>query len=299
MCLRYVLPVVSWLVIERLAFRVVLYLDTGHLSLWFYHLPLLLSNPNIVYGRCMSLLDHVTLSSRYFFPRRQLPPQPFWVDSNGVRLCCSYYAPHPEAPTLVYFHGNGEVVADYFPDFAREFSSLGLNCFFVEYRGYGGSTGEPALVSQLGDIPALIAALGVPPERLIAFGRSLGSLYAIELVHRFATIPKLIIESGISDLAERIFLRVKPEEVGGTKAQLLDEISAHFDQPKKLSLYPGKTLVLHTQHDSIVGASHAMRNAAASQHGRLHLFPMGDHNNIFTVNHEEYLRLMRSFIFSA
>jgi fermentation-respiration switch protein FrsA (DUF1100 family) len=293
------LPVVLCLVIERPAFRVVLYVDTGYLSLRFYHLLLLLSNPNIMYGRCMSLLDHLILSSRYFFPRGQMPPQPFWVDSDGVRLCCSYYAPHREAPTLVYFHGNGEVVADYFPDFAMQFSSLGLNCFFVEYRGYGGSTGEPGLVSQLGDIPNIIAALGVSPERLIAFGRSLGSLYAIELVHRFATIPKLLIESGISELAERIFLRIKPEEVGGTKAQILHEISEHFDQQKKLSLYPGKTLVLHTQHDSIVGASHARRNVAASQHGRLHLFPMGDHNNIFTVNHEEYLRLMQSFIFSA
>ena len=228
-----------------------------------------------------------------------MPPQPFWVDAPGGRLCCSYHMPHENAPTLVYFHGNGEVVADYFPDFAREFSALGVNCFFAEYRGYGGSAGAPALVSQLGDLPAIMAALGVPPERLIAFGRSLGSLYAIELVHRFATIPKLIIESGISDLAERIFLRVTPEEVGATRAQLQAEVSAHFDQARKLSLYPGRTLVLHTQHDSIVGASHGMRNASASQHGRLHLFPMGDHNNIFMANREEYLRLLREFIFSA
>ena len=48
----------------------------------------------------------------------------------------------PRHFTMIHFHGNGEAVADYVPFMADVFADMGLNSLFVEYREYGGSTGQ-------------------------------------------------------------------------------------------------------------------------------------------------------------
>ena len=52
---------------------------------------------------------------------------------------------HPDAKTVIYFHGNGEVVADYLPSFPEWITRAGCNVLLAEYRGYGMSSGTPAL----------------------------------------------------------------------------------------------------------------------------------------------------------
>ena len=125
------------------------------------------------------------------------------VQVEGAELACYRKIVDPANFTMVHFHGNGEAVADYVPWMADLLSTLGLNSLFVEYRQYGGSTGKAQLVAMLGDGEAVVAAAGMVPERVIAFGRSIGSLYAIELVHRQPTIAGLVLESGIADPSER------------------------------------------------------------------------------------------------
>jgi alpha-beta hydrolase superfamily lysophospholipase len=243
-----------------------------------------------------SILDHPTLSRRYFSPRREAPSDIFWIECNGARLACAYVAPHPGALTLVHFHGNGEVVADYLPDLAADLTALGVNVLFAEYRGYGASSGEPGMARILDDIPAIVTALPVAPSQLVAFGRSVGSLYAIELVHRFPETAGLIIESGIADPLERILLRVRPEELDTTAAELAAEVRARLDPQAKLNAYPGPVLVLHAQEDSMVDFSHAVRNAGYAKCATLRLLPEGDHNSIFDENREEYLAAVAQFL---
>jgi alpha-beta hydrolase superfamily lysophospholipase len=242
-----------------------------------------------------SILDHPTLSKRYFSPRREAPPAIFWIDCKEARLACAYVAPHPDALTLVHFHGNGEVVADFLPDFAADLTALGVNVLFVEYRGYGASTGEPGMARILDDISAIVEALPVAPSQLVAFGRSLGSLYAIELVHCFPESAGLIIESGIADPLERILLRVRPEELDTTAAELAAEVRARLDPKVKLN-YAGPVLVLHAKEDTMVDSSHAMRNASYARRATLRLLPEGDHNNVFDENREEYLAAVAQFL---
>ena len=243
-----------------------------------------------------SPLDHPTLSQRYFFPRRDAPPSIFWIDCKDARLACAYVAPHTGALTLVHFHGNGEVVADSLPDFAADLTALGVNALFAEYRGYGASSGEPGMGRILDDVPEIVKAIKVPPKRLVAFGRSLGSLYAVELVHRFPETAGLIIESGIADPLERILLRVRPEELGTTATELADEVGARLDPKAKLNAYTGPVLVLHAKHDSMVNSSHAVRNASCAKRATLRLLPEGDHNNIFDENREAYLAALAQFL---
>ena len=243
-----------------------------------------------------SILDHPTLSARYFLPRREAPPAIFWIDCDEARLACAYIAPHPLALTLVHFHGNGEVVADCVRDLAADFTALGVNVLFVEYRGYGASSGEPGLARLLDDIPAIVKALPVPPTQLVPFGRSLGSLYAIELVHRFPECAALIIESGIADPLERILLRVRPEEVETTATELVAEVRARLDPQAKLNAYTGPVLVLHAKEDTMIDSSHAVRSAGYARRSTLRFLSEGDHNSIFEDNRDDYLAALSEFL---
>ena len=233
-----------------------------------------------------ALLDHPVVTERYFFPRRAPPPTTSRVDVavEGAVLACASHRPFADAPTLVFFHGNGEVVADYVPEYAEAFASVGLNTFFAEYRGYGASTGTPALVRMLDDVDAILDAVGVPDERLVLYGRSVGSIYAIEAASRRPSARALVIESGIASPLARVLLRATPHELGATIDALREEAARRLDHEAKLARFEGPTLVLHAKHDDLVRADEARANAGWAKRSELVLFERGDHNSIHAYN---------------
>ncbi len=161
-----------------------------------------------------TLLNHPIISQRYFFPRAEAPRNPFWVSCEGARLACAYHEADPAYPTIVHFHGNGEVVADYLDGFPQQLARMQhCNCFLAEFRGYGGSTGAPELGKMLQDVNPIVQSIGVPLEKLIFFGRSVGSLFAIKAVELFPEAAGLVLESAIADPLERLLLRLHPEEL--------------------------------------------------------------------------------------
>jgi uncharacterized protein len=245
-----------------------------------------------------SILDHPIVSSRYFFPRRAPLPAPHWVEAvDGSRLACHYLAVHPDAKTVVYFHGNGEVVSDYLPDFSEWITRAGCNCLLAEYRGYGMSTGHPALVGMLEDVVPIMQSLDIPDRKIVLFGRSIGSLYALHGVFQRPQIAGLIIESGVADLTERFFQRVLPEELGMSKADVVNELRKHFDYIQKLAGFQGRTLILHARFDELIDAHHAeLLYAAAREPKQLTIFPQGGHNDIFFRNRAEYMQLVEAFL---
>src|SRR5450631_2227699 len=94
-----------------------------------------------------SLLDNPILSGGYFYPWPNRFEDPFFVEGDGFRLGCRYRRISAAAPTMIHFHGNGETVADYVGDFEERIAGLGVNLLLAEYRGYGMSSGVPALVA--------------------------------------------------------------------------------------------------------------------------------------------------------
>ena len=243
-----------------------------------------------------SLLDHPLISSRYFFPRPDAPIHPFSVDVEGATLACARYEMHPGAPWLVHFHGNGEVVADWEHEYLPHFRAAGLNVFFAEYRGYGASTGTPGMITMLGDVPPVLAAVGTKPENMVVYGRSVGSIFAVESAYRTPNLGGLVIESGIASPIERILMRVRPEEIGAELAEMMHEAEKHLDHQKKLGAFPGRTLVLHAKHDSMVQRSHAERNAAWAKKSALVLYEHGDHNDVTGVNLDDIVSRVVRFV---
>ncbi len=233
-------------------------------------------------------LDHRLISQRYFFPRRAPLTAPFVVPVDGAELHCWHQPAAPGQDTLLHFHGNGEVVADYVDDLAPAFVNAGLGVLLAEYRGYGGSSGQPAMVRMLADALAIFDHSGLDPAKTLVYGRSVGSIYGLHLAAN-RPVKGLVLESGIASPLERVLLRVTPEELGCTAAELQAEATEHLDHQAKLAAYQGPVLVLHTVRDHMVGFDHAERLAAWSGGELVPLSP-GDHNTILAYHVPEIVR---------
>ncbi len=119
---------------------------------------------------------------------------------------------------------------------------------------------------------------------VIENGRSVGSLYAIEAAYRAPNLRGLVVESGIASPLERILFRIRPDELGVTSEALAQAAKERLDHQHKLAHYPGRTLVLHAAHDSMVDRTHAQRNAQWAKQSELVLYEHGDHNNVVYLN---------------
>ena len=61
-----------------------------------------------------------------------------------------FYLNNLNFPTILLFHGNGEIAADY-QYFSNFFFECRVNLAVVDFRGYGFSTGEPIYSSLFTD----------------------------------------------------------------------------------------------------------------------------------------------------
>jgi pimeloyl-ACP methyl ester carboxylesterase len=253
----------------------------------------------MIYNSC--ILDDPAVSGRYLFPQDRLTIDPFIVHVNDVELACYRRIIDPDAFTMIHFHGNGEAVADYLPYLADWFAEMRLNSLFVEYRQYGGSTGKAQLIAMLGDGEAAMKAAGILPEKAIVFGRSIGSLYTIELAHRQPSIAGLIIESRIADPAERFLSYADLKSAGIEEADVYTEVERYFNHEQKLSGFTNPLLILHTENDGLIDISHAERNYhwAGSTQKQLVRFPNGNHNTILRANLTEYMAAVGNFVNSV
>jgi fermentation-respiration switch protein FrsA (DUF1100 family) len=105
--------------------------------------------------------------------------------SDGVKLTARHW-PNPSAKfTLLYLHGNYQdlgSVGEYVPQFV----SAGYAVFALDYRRYGHSGGSPTESNTYADVAMAYNhvrnKLGVPAERIIIYGFSLGAAPGVELV---------------------------------------------------------------------------------------------------------------------
>ena len=124
-----------------------------------------------------------------FQPDRDVPAPPRGVEerwihtADGVRLHAWYAGAAPSAPTLLWSHGNGGNIAGR-TDVLLALAAHGLNVLAYDYRGYGKSDGWPSEEGVYLDAQAAYDSerrRGTPPERLVAFGESLGGAVSIAL----------------------------------------------------------------------------------------------------------------------
>jgi hypothetical protein len=194
--------------------------------------------------------------------------------------------------TLLFFHGNGEIAADY-DDIAPLFNRAGVNFVVADYRGYGCSQGRPTASSMMTDCHRILdyvdrwkADNGYTGPTLV-MGRSLGSASALELAHTHADrLAGLIIESG--------FARTGPllQRLGAPWQPLGSRAGRGFANIDKIRTFRNPTLIIHAEFDRIIPFSEgqALYDASGAEEKRLVKIPGADHNDIFFRGMAPYLK---------
>lgn len=252
--------------------------------------------------------DTEEFNRRLFFPRGDVTAAPpnavdIEVPVPGASLHLRVHPSEEASATVLLFHGNGEVVADY-DGAASRYAEAGAALAVVDYRGYGRSTGSPTLRATIGDAPLVLAALtsfieeqrvsgreGVP-SRLVVMGRSLGSACAAEL---YGALPPhvagFILESGSSDLLGLVWRRGLP-----IPREISPEDRDTFDPLPKLRRGQQPLLVLHGERDQIISKKEAEVAFAEAGTSTKHLviLPGYGHNDISLA--PGYWNALREFL---
>ena len=209
----------------------------------------------------------------------------------GVVVGARFHMEETSAPNILFFHGNGEIVADY-DDLGSAYNRVGINFLPVDYRGYGRSTGQPTITAMMRDshlifdfVKKWLLDKGYRGS-LILMGRSLGSASVLELASHYKDqIDGLIVESGFAfsgPLLQLLGINLRAinfsEEMGFGN---LDKIQ-RFDKP---------TLIIHAELDHIIPFSdgQALYDASPSSDKTLLKIPNANHNDIFMRGFSEYM----------
>ncbi len=117
--------------------------------------------------------------------------------ANGEKIAAFYLPPAGDNPVVIFSHGNAEDIGCLF-DFVRLYNEYGFGVLAYDYRGYGQSEGRPSERNAYADIEAVFQYLlrteKIPPSRMIAHGRSVGSGPSVWLAVRHP-VGGLILES--------------------------------------------------------------------------------------------------------
>ncbi|MEJ2186226.1 MAG: alpha/beta hydrolase [Gemmatimonadota bacterium] len=246
----------------------------------------------VVLGAYLLLAVAAWIASRWLiFP---VPPLGYRHEDAPIRIAtadgaglAALYLPVPDAPfTVLFSHGNAEDLGT-----ARAqldtLRRVGLSVLAYDYRGYGLSTGRPTERGIYRDVEAaytyLTGPLGVPPDRVILHGRSLGGGPSVYLAAR-RPAAGLILESTFVS-AFRVVTRVP--------VLPLDRFR-NLARLRRLDL---PVLVIHGTADIVVPFRQGRRLFGAARGPRHRLWVEGaGHNDVRLAAGGRYEDALRDFV---
>lgn len=233
----------------------------------------------------------------FFFADRQIfQPQPssYQDDRTTLKLASApniqisaVYLPHPNAThTILYSHGNAEDLGDIRPRLTQ-IQAIGVNVFAYDYRGYGTSQGSASEQGTYQDIDAayryLTTTLKQPPNRIIVYGRSVGSGPSIDLATRQA-VAGLVVESGFTSVFRIVtHIPLFPFD--------------KFSNINKIGAVSCPVLFIHGTHDRTIPFQHGQALFDRAKQPKTFLIVDGaDHNDVQQIAGERYTQALRTFI---
>ncbi len=259
---------------------------------------------NAAFEQDHTLLDRPEVCRALFHPRGE------WSDlaetdqdhmipvAQDVAIGARFHVASPSAVNILFFHGNGEIVADYH-DLGPLYNRMDINFLVADYRGYGRSSGTPTVSAMLADSHRILeyARAWLAENRctgpLVVMGRSLGSAPALELAaaHGHA-VSGLIIESGFALAAPLLRL------LGVDVVRLGFEERKGFRNTDKMGRFTGPTLLIHAEHDHIIpfADGEALFAASGAPDKRLVRIDGANHNDLFYVGAQTYLKAVADLV---
>jgi fermentation-respiration switch protein FrsA (DUF1100 family) len=212
---------------------------------------------------------------------------------DDVRLH-AWYIPNPEARyTALDFHGNAGNLGDRVDRYAQ-WHRLGLAVYAVDYRGYGRSEGSPSEEGLYRDARAawtdLTGALGVPPERVIVVGRSLGGGPATQLATEVDSAG-LVLETpmtSIPAMARVVYPWLPVSFLARTK----------FDSLAKMRGIQSPLMVVQAQQDDVIPPWMSRKLFDAANEPKQWVSLAGGHNDFDEVSRQRYEEAWRTFLAS-
>ncbi len=251
-----------------------------------------------------SFLDHPQILMFLFHPR------PEWSATGSdaedilipvekdIMIGARFHYSDKNAPNILFFHGNGEIVADY-DDMGRLYIQNGVNFLPVDYRGYGRSGGQPTVTAMMRDSHVIFQFVTSWLKEngflgpLVVMGRSLGSASALELAFHYQDkFNGLIIESGFAYAGPLLeLLGIDPISIGFVEDK-------GFRNIHKISAFYKPTLIIHAEYDHIIPFSDGMAlyKSCPSKEKRFLKIPEANHNDIFIRGLTIYLQTIKDFV---
>jgi fermentation-respiration switch protein FrsA (DUF1100 family) len=248
-------------------------------------------------------LDRPEVVSRLFHPRPESGP-PYRGPAVDVRIPVDdrdvvggrFHMADDAAVNILFFHGNGEIVADY-DDLGPLYNRLGINFLAVDYRGYGRSTGTPGVSALMADCHPVFEFVrdwlqkgGYNGPRVV-MGRSLGSAPALELAAaRRAEVDGLIVESGFAYAGPLLQLL-------GINLMAIDfREKEGFGNLDKMGVFDKPCLVIHAEYDHIIpfADGQALYDRCPSAVKHFLKIPGANHNDIFARGLDAYMAAVKN-----
>jgi fermentation-respiration switch protein FrsA (DUF1100 family) len=214
--------------------------------------------------------------------------------ADGVRLVSwAMPADSGEGQWLLICHGNAGNISDVGrPYHYAGLRALGLSLFAFDYRGYGESEGRPTEQGLYLDADAayhyLRDSLGVPAERIVVFGHSLGSAVAVELVSRVPAAG-LVLDGALTSVVERaqeLFPYAPVRWIAASRFPSIERVGA-LTLPK---------LFLHARRDEVIPFAHGRRLFEAAAPPKEFVALEGTHGDAFEVDSAAYYGAIGRFI---
>jgi len=158
----------------------------------------------------------------------------------------------PSKGLIIYFHGNADNLQRW-GEYAADLTPFGYQVLMVEYRGYGKSEGKPGEKEFYSDAETVLkwATKNIPYNRLVLYGRSLGSAVASNLAVN-SQPDLLILETPFDELRGVVYPIFKP---------VLSFFPGRytFSNKENLSKIKCEVLILHGTEDWVVPMSSAVQ----------------------------------------
>ena len=252
-------------------------------------------------------LDDPMVSNIVFYPRKasiptNLPPHikvlKFEVNEE-ITIGGLLYLKDPNLPTILMFHGNGEISHDYQYFYALYFEN-GVNLAVADFRGYGFSTGQPIYTSLITDAMPIYTGFkkyleenNMNPSHFVK-GRSLGSVCSSEIgSHNPEGVKGIIFESGFADIY-RLITGLFRIQGPGIDPETLKEYSNHV----RIEKFNKPVLIIHGTRDWIIPSEQAhliYHSIPENVDKTLVLIEGAGHNDIFNYI-DEYFPPLKDFI---
>lgn len=234
-----------------------------------------------------------------YFPEkcgpRPLPPHvedvTFRTD-DGVELHGWWARGRAPTWTILWFHGNAGNITHRYDVMLDLVDQLDVNVFLVDYRGYGRSQGSPSEKGLYLDALAAYRALldrGIPANRIVIFGKSLGGAVAVDLATR-VPCGGLIVQSSftsVGDLSKRVMPLFPARWFMRSK----------YDSLEKIRRVAAPKLVVHSRDDDLIPFAMGESLYSAAPEPKRHAwFDGADHNNLIYMHRRAWVEAIRDFL---